>query len=146
MNCLHMFGKRVHLICCMSSYIHQFDNEYWNVDMWAAGILLEELQYSITPLPKQNYGKDTRPFTWKRTLTTFRQTGFPHGSLASCSRLENSSERVAKHNHTGSQKSLTSSQKFYTLEKKFVRVGQWLISVTIISQVNANGFWKITVV
>ena len=44
--------------------------------------------------------------------------GFSHGSLVGCSRLEKSSEWVAKHNQTGSQKSLTSGWKIYTAWKK----------------------------
>ena len=143
MNCLHMFGKRVHLICCMSSYIHQFDNEYWNVDMWAAGVLLEEVQYSITPLPKQNYRKDTWPFTRKRTLTTFWETGFPHGSLASCSRLEKSSERVAKHNQTGSQNRSRVVKNFTRLKKKFVRVGHNLFPLLSFHKLTQTAFEKL---
>jgi len=86
------------------------------------------------------------PLTEKRTLTTFQETGFSHSHLAGCSRLVKSSEQVAIHNQTGCQKSLTSGRKFYTAWKKFARVGQRLIFVAMISPVNANGFWKITIV
>jgi len=86
------------------------------------------------------------PLTGKRTLTTFRETGFSHGYLAGCSQLVKSSEWVAIHNQMGCQKSLTSGRKFYTAWKKFARVGQQLIFVAMISRVNANGFWKSTVV
>ena len=46
------------------------------------------------------------PLTGKRTLTSFRETGFSHSYLPGCSRLVKLSERVAIHNQTGCQKSL----------------------------------------
>ena len=61
----------------------------------------------------------------KTYTNDFPETGFSHGSLTGCSRLEKSSERVGLHNQMGSQKSHTSGRKFYTASKSFAQVGQF---------------------
>ena len=79
------------------------------------------------------------PLTGKRTLTSFQEMGFSHGSLVGCTRLEKSSETDWQCPTKWVLRNRSRVvENFTRLEKKFSWVGQQLISIAMISQVDTN--------